>query len=311
MPKIPILKFIAKRLATGILVMLGISLITFIALSLVPGDPAQVILSYAWTPEAGAALREKLGLNDPLYIQYARFLWNAFHGDLGKSYLSNLPVVQEIYRASIASLQLTLTALVISFSISIILGVFSAVKRRSILDNVSRILTIGLSSVPVFVLGLILMYVFAVELRILPATGRGGTEHLILPATTLAAYSMAGILRMTRASMLEVLRQDYIRTARSKGLSERKIVFKHALRNAMNPIITLMGLYIGVMIGSAIITEYVFAWPGIGTVTITAIFARDIPMIQGGVLVIAGVYVVVNLIVDVLYAYFDPRIRVR
>lgn len=307
----PIFRFIAKRIGTGILVLLGITIAIFVALSLVPGDPTQIIMGYAWTPEGGEALREKLGLNDPLHVRFGRFVWNALHGELGFSYVSgNIPVLPEVVRAFKASLQLTLTALLISLPLSMALGILSSVKQRSVIDISVRALVLGLSSIPTFVLGLYLMYIFSVQLRILPALGTGGIEYLILPATTLSCFSVAGMLRMTRGSMLDILRQDYIRAAKARGLRKKTVIFKHALRNALNPIITLTGLYAGVMLGSAIITEYVFAWPGLGYTIIAAIQARDVPMIQGCALVIAGGYVVINMTVDILYAYLDPRVRV-
>lgn len=306
----PIFKFIAKRIGTGILVLLGITIAIFVTLSLVPGDPTQIIMGYAWTEEGGEALREKLGLNDPLHIRFVRFVWNALHGDLGFSYVSGIPVLPEVIRAFTASLQLTLTALLISLPLSMALGVLSSIKQRSVVDFLARALVLGLSSIPTFVLGLYLMYIFSVQLRVLPALGTGRVEQLILPATTLSCFSVAGMLRMTRGSMLDILRQDYIRAAKARGLSKKTVILKHALRNALNPIITLTGLYAGVMLGSAIITEYVFAWPGLGYTIIVAIQARDIPMIQGCALFIAGGYVVINMIVDVLYAYLDPRVHV-
>lgn len=306
--KSPILRFLIRRVSTGILVMLGITFTIFLAMSLVPGDPTQIILGYAWTPQGAQVLRQKLGLNDPFPVQFGRFLWNAMHGDLGFSYVTDEPIFPLVVKAFYASLQLTLTALVISLSFSLVLGVLSSIKQKSLTDVSVRVVALLLSSIPVFVMALYLIYIFSVRLRLLPALGFGGIAYLILPAMTLSCFSIAGMLRMTRASMLDTLRQDYITAAKASGLGRNAVIFKHALRNALNPVITLTGLYVGVMLGSAIITEYVFAWPGLGFTMITGIYTRDIPVIQGCALMIAGAYVVVNMIADILYAYFDPRV---
>jgi peptide/nickel transport system permease protein len=232
------------------------------------------------------------------------------HGDLGRSYVSKLPVVAEVIRALGASIQLAGSALAISLGVAIPLGVLAAVRRLSWVDKVSRILTVTYSSVPVFILGLIMMYIFSVQLRVFPTTGRGGPEYFILPALTLSSYSIVGLFRMTRASMLDVLRKDFVVFAIAKGLNKRSVIYKHAFRNALNPILTLTGNYLGVMIGSAVITEVVFAWPGIGTLLITSILTRDIPMIMGGMLTVATIYVILNTVIDIAYVLLDPRVKV-
>jgi len=266
---------------------------------------------YDWSPEKGAALRSQLGLNDPFHIQYGRFLWNAIHGDLGRSYLFHYEVFPEVVRAYTFSMQLGLTAFVIAVLIGVPLGILSVVYRQTFFDALVRTIIIGFAAIPTFIVGLLLVYIFSVRLQILASSGAGDITHLILPATTLATFAITGILRMTRATMLEVITQDYVRTAISKGLRSSRIMIKHVLRNALIPIITLLGLYMAVMIGAAVITEYVFAWPGIGTLTIKAIQMRDVPMIQAGVLALTGTYIFVNIIVDIIYASLDPRLSVR
>jgi peptide/nickel transport system permease protein len=309
-PSRPLVIFLARRFASAVIIILALSFIIFLVFSLTLGDPTPIILGYGWTPEAGKELRRVLGLDDPLHIQYARFLWNALHGDLGRSYVSKLPVVAEVIRALGASIQLAGSALAISLGVAIPLGVLAAVRRLSWVDKVSRILTVTYSSVPVFILGLIMMYIFSVQLRVFPTTGRGGPEYFILPALTLSSYSIVGLFRMTRASMLDVLRKDFVVFAIAKGLNKRSVIYKHAFRNALNPILTLTGNYLGVMIGSAVITEVVFAWPGIGTLLITSILTRDIPMIMGGMLTVATIYVILNTVIDIAYVLLDPRVKV-
>ncbi len=305
----PLLRFVAGKILTPLALLLPISLFVVIAFSFVPGDPAQQLLGHSWTPEAGKALRERLGLNDPILVQYARFLWNAAHGDLGKSYMTSLPVVQAVSSALSNSLQLAGTALVITVACGLSLGTLAALRKNSWLDLLSRVITISFSSVPVFVVGIVLIYIFAARLHILPSGGRGELKHLLLPAFALSFFSMAGFIRMTRATVLEVLRQDYIKASRSRGISSRKIILRYVLRNAAIPLITLGGLYAGAMIGTAVVTEYIFAWPGLGTLTITAIQSRDIPTIQGGILATAGTYIMLNGVLDLLYGVIDPRTR--
>jgi ABC-type dipeptide/oligopeptide/nickel transport system permease component len=302
---------VMQKIVAALALLLLISLFVFVALSLVPGDPALQLLGQSWTPEAGAALRAQLGLDDPRYVQFGRFLWNALQGDLGRSYMTVLPVSTELVRALGLSLRLASMAILLSSAIGVPLGILAALRRNSWVDVLSRTLTVVLSSVPTFVVGILAIYVFAAQLRLLPSGGVGGLRHMLLPALTLSLFSSAGILRMTRASLLEVLRQDYIKAAQARGIAFRRIVLRYALRNAAIPLLTLGGLYIGTMIATAVITEYVFAWPGLGTLTITAIQSRDIPMIRGGILATAVTYIAINSLIDILYGVIDPRLRTR
>lgn len=303
------LKYVLKRVIVLPPMLLVISLIVFLAVHLAPGDPALMILGPHITPEAYRDLRARLSLDDPLYMRYATLLWNMLHGDFGHSYYTNISVKSEIMRALPASVELGIVAIVIAISIGISIGIISALKRYSVIDNVIRVATIGGVSVPIFWLGLLLIFIFSVRLGWLPTSGRGGIEHLILPSICLGIYPVSAIARMTRACMLEVMEQDYIRTARAKGLSEILVVGKHALKNAMIPIVTVIGLQSGIILGGAVLTETVFAWPGLGRLLMRSILARDIPMIEGCVMTITAIFLIVNLVVDILYSYVDPRIR--
>lgn len=289
------------------------------------------------TTEQIEALREELGLNDPLYVQFGRFLWDILHGDFGRSLMTRAPVAQEIFSRFPATIELALAAMLIAATVGIIVGVIAAVKQYSLFDYLSMIGALAGVSMPIFWLGLMLIIIFAVNLGWLPVAGRidiglepqhitgffildsiltrnwpalvSALKHLVLPAVALACYSMAIIARMTRSTMLEVLRQDYIRTARAKGLSETSVVYKHALRNALIPVVTVIGLQTGMLLSGAVLTETVFSWPGIGSLLVNGILAADYPLVQATVIVIASVFVIVNLIVDILYVYLDPRIR--
>lgn len=300
-------RYVAKRGFLTIVILLTISAITFIAVSFAPGDPAEMILGFTWTPEGYELLRKQLGLDKPLYIQYLRWLTNALHGDLGTSYSTRTPVVSELARAIPLSLQLASISMVISTLISIPLGIYSAVKQYSILDAIIRFGTVLLGSMPTFWLGLLFILFFSVRLNLLPTSGYGGILYYIMPTTTLVLYSWTSTVRMTRACILEVLRKDYIRTARAKGLREFIVIYKHALRNAIGPIIAQLGVSFGALVGSSVVLEVVFNWPGLGRVGINAIQQRDIPLIQGFVLVIALIITLTNLIVDILQMLIDPR----
>jgi ABC-type dipeptide/oligopeptide/nickel transport system permease component len=271
------------------------------------------------TQEDLARLRAQLGLNEPLPIQYARWLGHVLQGDLGRSLWTKRPVLREVLDRLGATLVLTASALVLSTLGGIALGIASATRRNSFLDRVSAVVSLFGASMPVFWLGIVLMVAFSLWLGWLPASGMfapyGGGDlrdllaHLILPAVTLAAASTAIVARLTRSSMLEVLGQDYVRTARSKGLVERAVVVRHGLWNALMPIVTVVGVQAGYLLGGAVLTETVFAWPGVGTLMVQGILARDFPLVQGCVLVVALTFAVINLGVDILYAYLDPRIR--
>lgn len=288
-----------------------IVLVVFVSLRIAQGDIAGLLLSYGWSEEGYAALRVKLGLNDPIYIQFGKYFWNVLHGDLGISYITHRSVVSELMHSFPLSLLLASIAQVIALGIGIPVGVISAQKRGSIIDNIIRVTVIGAVSVPVFWTGLLFIYIFCVVLRLFPTGGTGGLSHLVLPSVVLATFSLAGIVRMTRSTMLEVIRLDYIRTAKAKGLGERAVLYKHALRNALIPILTLSGVYLGVMIGGSVLTEYVFSWPGLGRLTIESIRSRDTPLITGCVLTICATFLLINLVIDMLYHYIDPRVKLR
>jgi peptide/nickel transport system permease protein len=309
--------YFLRRLLFMIPVLLGVSFIVFASIRWVPGGPAQAIAGELATPAMIERVERELGLDQPLLIQYGNYLWRAIQGDMGRSVKSGVKVTDEIARRLPRTLALATTSLVVSAVIGIPIGVFSATKPNSWFDGGSMTFALLGVSMPIFWLGLMLMIFFSVLLPrwlglsgpVLPPTGTGTWQHYVMPTIALAANSMAIQARMTRACMLEVLRQDYIRTARSKGLIERLVIYKHALRNAWLPIVTIIGLQFGTLLGGAVITETVFAWPGIGRLLVESIGFRDYPVIQGAILVITVGFVLTNLLVDMLYAYLDPRIQ--
>ncbi|NPV28093.1 MAG: ABC transporter permease [Firmicutes bacterium] len=307
-------RYLAKRLLYLIPVMLGVSIVTFGLINLAPGDPAELILRSGGvepTREAVEALREELGLNDPVYIQYGRWLWNAAHLDLGKSFRTGRPVAEEILSRFPATLELTCAAMVFMISLALPAGILSALYRRAFLDHLSRLCALLGASLPGFWLGLVLIYLFAVKLGLLPVMGRGGWRHLVLPAVALGFGLAAVYARILRAGMLDVLGQDYIRVARAKGLKEKWVIGRHALKNALLPAVTLLGMSFGHLLGGAVIVETIFAWPGVGKFAVDSIFNRDYPVIQGYALFMAVVFVLVNLLVDVSYVFLDPRVRLE
>lgn len=308
--------YAAKKLLTSVPVLLGVSLLVFLIMHLTPGDPAAVILGPDADPVSIAALQKKLGLDQPIHVQYVRFLGRLLTGDLGTSIRSNQPVSRELGTRFPFTVELALVSLVISIVIGIGAGVTAAVKKGKIGDTLTMVGALVGVSAPSFWIGLMLMLVFSYHLRWLPASGRGGPlttidgwKSIMLPAIALGLGSAATIARMTRSSLLEVLNQDFIRTARSKGLSERTVVFRHAMSNALIPVVTIVGLRLGFLLGGSVIVEQVFAWPGIGTQVVTAIGNRDFPVVQAAVLMIALCFVLINLVVDLLYGLLDPRIR--
>lgn len=333
--------YVLRRLLGLVPVLFGITLLVFLFLQLIPGDPAQAILGERGTPEQLAALREKLGLNKPLYVQYLTFVKNILTGDLGTSAVSTIPVAEELKRRWPATFELALAATLVAVVFGIPVGILAAVRKNSLLDTLSMSLSLVGVSMPVFWLGLLLVYLFAVNLHWLPTGGRLSTDlaidfrpitgflvldgmlalkpevlmdalrHLILPALTLGTIPLAILTRITRSAMLEVLSQDYVRTARAKGLAERQVILKHALKNALLPVVTIVGLQFGTLLGGAILTETIFSWPGIGSYIYEGILNRDYPVVQAGVLVVATVFVLVNLLVDLSYALLDPRIQYR
>lgn len=302
-------KYIIKRLALLLPVLIGVSFIVFTIMYFTPGDPAQIILGENATEEALANLREEMGLNDSFFVQYSRFIINAVQGDFGRSYQSNRVVFDEIFSRFPATLQLAGIGVLLSVLIGIPVGVISATKQYSFFDNTSMVLALIGVSMPNFWQGLMLIMLFSVWLGILPSGGYGDWTYFILPAITLGTSSAGSIARMTRSSMLEVIRQDYIRTARAKGVLEKNVVYKHALKNALIPIITVVGLQFGYLLGGAVLTETVFSWPGIGRLLVDSIKQKDTPMVQGLVVFIAVTFSIVNLCIDILYSYVDPRIK--
>jgi peptide/nickel transport system permease protein len=279
------ISYIFKRLLQALLVLLGVMTLVFFLLHL-SGDPTQLLLPLDATAAERAAFRARMGFNDPLPLQYIRFALDVISGNLGFSYRHSEPAV-------------TLVPI----------GVIAAVKRGTAVDSIAMALALLGQAMPVYWLGLMLILLFSVTLQMLPSGGRGGWETLILPAATLAVFSMARIARLTRSGMLDVLSQDYIRTARAAGIPTRTVVFKFGLRNAAIPLITVIGLEFGVLLGGAVITETIFSWPGVGRLAVDSIFARDYPVVQAVVLVLASIFVLINIAVDVLYTYMDPRIR--
>ncbi|MBP2626183.1 MAG: peptide transporter [Firmicutes bacterium] len=304
------LKYILRRCLMLIPVLLGVTFIVFTLMYITPGDPAKLILGDAAPPEAVESLRSELGLNDPYLVQYFNYVQKiVVHQDIGRSYVTNRPVLTEITDCFPSTLQLALSAMFVAMLIGIPVGIISAIKQYSWFDSLSMILALLGVSMPVFWLGILLILLFTVHLKLLPASGFSRPEHLIMPAIALGAMSAAIITRMTRSSMLEVIRQDYIRTARAKGQKESVVILKHALGNALIPIIAVIGLQFGLLLEGAVLTESIFSIPGIGRLLVESIKMRDLTVVQGGVLFIAIVFSFVNLLVDLLYAYVDPRIR--
>lgn len=301
--------YLRRRLALSLLTVLGVSVGVFLMIHLVPGDPVTVMLSEFASPADQQALREQLGLNRPLYVQYLRYASSALRGDLGRSVRSNRSVVSEIAWRFPNTVRLALAALLLAVTLGGAAGVLSAVRRNTAFDHGAMVTVLVGLSMPSFWLGLMLMIVFAVRLEWVPVAGYEGWQYLILPGITLAAGPAAVLARLTRSSMLEVLNQDYVRTAHAKGLGHATVVLKHALKNSLIPVVTVLGLQFGYLLGGAVITETVFAWPGIGRLVVDAILARDFPVVQGTVLVLALGFVIVNLVVDLMYAYLDPRVR--
>jgi len=312
-------RYVVRRLLLLVPVLLGVSIIIFMVLHLSPGDPAEIMLGSQATQADLERLRAELGLTEPLYVQYVHWLGLVVRGDLGRSIWMKRPVLPEVLGRFKATLVLTGAGLLLSTVVGLAFGIASAVRPNSLLDRASAVASLFGASMPVFWLGIVLMVVFALWLGWLPASGMyapyGGGDlrdllaHLALPAFTLAAASVTIIARLTRSTMLETLGQDYIRTARAKGVVERAVVLRHGLKNALIPIVTVVGVQAGYLLGGAVLTETVFAWPGVGTLMVQGILARDFPLVQGCVLVVALSFVVINLIVDLLYAWLDPRIH--
>ncbi len=303
--------YLLRRSLQSVPVVLGVIFAVMLTIELIPGDPVTLMLGEHATQESVAAVREALGLDKPLLVRYAQYIGNLLHGDLGRSIRERRLVSQELADVWPATLELTAAALAIAVIFGVLAGVVSAVWPNSFFDGVMRLGSLFGLSMPVFWTGLTLIIFFSLWLPWLPVGGSGSLRHLILPAVTLALPSLAMVARMTRSSVLEVLHEDYIRTARAKGVREQVVVLKHGLRNACIPIVTLLGLQVGQLLGGAVLTETVFAWPGMGRLIVRAIFARDYILLQGAILVFALAFVLINLIVDISYAMFDPRVSRR
>ena len=330
-------RYISRRAISLIPILVGVSAIAFLLIHLLPGDPATVYLGEHATPESIARVQHEFGLDQPLPVQYAVYLWHAIRGDFGDSLETHRKVIIEFIPRFPATIELTLGAITVALLVGIPIGLLSAAKPNSIFDRIGMAVALTGVSLPVFWLGLMLVYIFSVYLHTLPTSGQLGIyyslravthidvldglltgnlpaagdalRHLILPSITLSSYSTAIIARMTRASMLDALHQDYIRTARAKGLAGRAVVIGHGLRNALLPVVTVIGLQVGSLLTGAILTETIFSWPGVGRFMYDSILFRDYPVILAGILLFSLVFVLVNLCVDVLYAFLDPRIR--
>lgn len=303
-------RYILKRILLMVPVLLGVILVVFIMNHISPGNPARILAGENASEEAVAALTEELGLNDPLYIQFFNYVKGIVTKfDLGTSYQTRRPVIDELMDRFPTTAKLALLSICISAAVGISLGIISAVKQNTIIDHLSTGFALLGVSMPAFWAGMMLILVFAIYLKWLPVSGIDGWKNWIMPAFTSSMVGMATITRMTRSSMLDVICQDYIVTARAKGLSEQIIVVKHALKNALIPIITVLGIQLGTMLGGAVLTESVFSIPGLGKFMVDSIKNRDYPVVQGGVLLLAIVFSLVNLIVDIIYAYVDPRIK--
>jgi peptide/nickel transport system permease protein len=302
--------YFARRLLQSLIVLLGVSFVVFFILHLT-GDPALVLLPPDASPEDVRRFREAMGFNDPFFVQYGRFLGGALRGDFGQSIRHGESAFHLVAERMPATFELAGAALLLALVLSIPAGIISAVRRNTALDYVSTVVALLGQSMPTFWLGIMLILLFSVQFHLLPSSGRGTIEHLILPAVTLGLFTTARITRLTRSGMLEVLGQDYIRTARAKGVSNPPVVWKHALKNAAIPIVTIVGIELGTLLGGSVITETIFAWPGVGRLSVQAIANRDYPVVQAAVFLLATTFVVVNLLVDIIYTYLDPRIRLR
>jgi peptide/nickel transport system permease protein len=302
--------YLLRRFLQSVLVLFGVSFVVFGILFLT-GDPALVLLPPDASLEDIARFRKEMGFDRPFLVQYGRFLYGAVRGDFGQSVRHGEPAFDLVMERMPATFELSGAALVIALCLAIPAGIVSAVRRNSVLDYFSTVVALLGQSMPTFWLGIMLILLFSVQLNLLPSSGRGGWQHMLLPAVTLGLFTTARITRLTRSGMLEVLNQDYIRTARAKGVANPPVVWKHALKNAAIPIVTIVGIELGTLLGGSVITETIFAWPGVGRLSVQAIYNRDYPVVQAAVFTLSATFVLVNLIVDVLYTYLDPRIRLR
>ncbi|HEV8309113.1 MAG TPA: ABC transporter permease [Methylomirabilota bacterium] len=301
--------YLVRRLWQSAVTLAGVSVLVFVILRVIPGDPAKMLLPEGAPQSAVEELNRQLGLRQPLYVQYGIFLRSVFRGDFGQSFQYRSPALQVVVERLPATLQLTLAAMLLTVAFGVSIGIVAAVRQGTGYDYAGTALAVLGQSLPNFWLGIMLILLFGVTLRWLPTSGFQGWRYLVLPSITLAAFPTALVARLTRSSMLEILSRDYIRTGRAKGLTERIVVLRHALKNATIPVLTVIGLQIGTLLGGAVITESVFAWPGMGKLVVDAIFFRDFPVVQTILILSATVFVLINLLVDVLYTVLDPRIR--
>jgi peptide/nickel transport system permease protein len=307
-----VLRYLARRALALVPILFGVTVVTFVLLRVIPGDPIQALID-----ERGAgidqatvdSIRSQFGLDKPLPVQYAKFVANAVQGDLGRSFSSRQPVSSEILGRLPATARLGAAAMAFAVVAGMPLGMLAAVRRNTWLDSASMVVALSGLSIPVFWLALLLIYVLSLQLGLLPPSGYGDWRNLVMPAITLGAAPAAVIARITRSAMLEVIGSDYVTTARAKGLAERVVIWRHTLRNALVPVITILGLQIGSLLSGAVVTETIFNWPGVGRLLIDSIFQRDFPMVQGGVILVAAIFAVVNVATDLVYAVIDPRIR--
>ncbi|MDD4568698.1 MAG: ABC transporter permease [Tepidanaerobacteraceae bacterium] len=302
-------RYILKRILVSIPVVIGITIITFYLLNVVPGDPVVLMMKEHISPDVLERVKAEMNLNDPLYVRYMKFIWGALHGDLGRSYKLKRDVADLIVEAFPNTIILSFSAIIIAWGIGIPAGIISAVKQYSFIDNFFMGFTLLGVSMPIFWSAIIMQYIFGLKLNLLPISGFSGPEYIIMPAIVLGWSSAASIARLTRSSLLEVIRTDYIRTARAKGLMEKQVVFYHALKNSMLPVVTVMAIQVASLLSGAVITESVFGIPGIGRVCVNAIQNRDMPLLQGSVMFTVGLVIIGNLVADIAYSYLDPRIK--
>ena len=302
------LRYVLRNLLQLVLVMLAVGTTVFLLVFL-SGDPVMLMVPMNATREEIEALREALGLNQPLWVQYTRYLVRAVQGDFGLSIKAGQPAVALVLERIPATLELGIAGMVLATLVGMAVGILSALRRDSWIDTLGRLLALGSQAMPIFWLGLLLIIVFSVKLKLLPPFGRGGIPELIMPAITMATYNIPLILRLTRSTLFDVLHQDYVRTARAKGLPERRVVLGHVLRNAAIPLVTVIGMNFGRILGGAIVTETVFAWPGVGLLSIEAVFTADYPVIMASTIILVVSVVVVNFLTDLTYGVLDPRIR--
>lgn len=301
--------YILRRIVQSIVVIVGVSIVVFAMARLAPGDPVSLMLAQTASPEQIEAAREHYGFNEPLWYQYWVFISRAVQGDLGDSLYYNQPAIEVVLEAFPATAQLAVVAFLLAVGIALPLGVIAAIRRDTVWDYLAVGLSVLGQAAPSFWIGILLILFFSVHLQWFPSSGNYGPRYIVLPAVTLSLLLMAVLTRLTRSGMLDVLTEDYVQTARAKGLQPRTVIVRHALRNALIPLVTVMGLQLGSILGGTIIVEQIFAWPGVGRLAINAISSRDYPIIQAVVLLVSIVFVVINLVVDLLYGFLDPRIR--